>query len=240
MKLFRNKRGSELVEKIIMLSFSVAMGGVLVVYTSGVINSAKNGIRMAVESNVPTRAALAFHWYSHDDGTYNFENMKIRYTGFISADLWNTLNAESPIVGYGIKFAGDVSYLNGSQLKDVPDDGTNVIMYYSALGAGKESPALANESQKAQFQVPIENDYYVFSLGKTILATDLEGITPEETIEKYTTPHAAAAYIRLENGENVFCPQIIASVKDVARNELDTGHSDSETAGGSINYLANL
>lgn len=41
MKLFKNKRGSELVEKIIMVAFSVAMGGALIVYSAGVINNSK-------------------------------------------------------------------------------------------------------------------------------------------------------------------------------------------------------
>ena len=41
-KLFKNKKGSELVEKIIMLAFSVAMGGAVILYTAGIINENKD------------------------------------------------------------------------------------------------------------------------------------------------------------------------------------------------------
>ena len=42
MKLFKNKKGSILVERILMVAFSVAAGGAVVVYGTNVINDAKN------------------------------------------------------------------------------------------------------------------------------------------------------------------------------------------------------
>lgn len=42
MKLFKNKKGSVLVEKILMAAFAVAAGGTVVVYGSKVITNAKN------------------------------------------------------------------------------------------------------------------------------------------------------------------------------------------------------
>ena len=42
MKLFKNKKGSQLVEKIMMAAFAVAAGAAVVVYTSNVIIEAKN------------------------------------------------------------------------------------------------------------------------------------------------------------------------------------------------------
>lgn len=42
MKLFKNKKGSVLVEKILMAAFAVAAGGAVVVYGSNVLTNAKN------------------------------------------------------------------------------------------------------------------------------------------------------------------------------------------------------
>ena len=56
MKLFKNKRGSELVEKIIMVAFSVAMGGALIIYTAGVINQSKESKINYVEVTPSTLA----------------------------------------------------------------------------------------------------------------------------------------------------------------------------------------
>ena len=40
-KLLKNKKGSELVEKILMVAFSVAAGAAVIVYLVSVINSKK-------------------------------------------------------------------------------------------------------------------------------------------------------------------------------------------------------
>ena len=42
MKLFKNKKGSQLVEKVLMVAFSVAAGGAVIVYGANVINESKN------------------------------------------------------------------------------------------------------------------------------------------------------------------------------------------------------
>lgn len=41
MKLFKNKKGSQLVEKVLMVAFSVAAGGAVIVYGANVINQSK-------------------------------------------------------------------------------------------------------------------------------------------------------------------------------------------------------
>ena len=40
-KLLKNKKGSELVEKILMVAFSVAAGAAIIVYLVSVINNSK-------------------------------------------------------------------------------------------------------------------------------------------------------------------------------------------------------
>ena len=40
-RLFKNKKGSELVEKILMVAFSVAAGAAVIVYLVSVINNKK-------------------------------------------------------------------------------------------------------------------------------------------------------------------------------------------------------
>lgn len=57
MKLFKNKKGSQLVEKVLMTAFSVAAGGAVIVYGANVIAVSKNanvvidGVTIAENSN---------------------------------------------------------------------------------------------------------------------------------------------------------------------------------------------
>ena len=50
-KLFKSKKGSQLVEKIMLTAFSVAAGAAVILFTSNVIIEAKNGPFVDVETD---------------------------------------------------------------------------------------------------------------------------------------------------------------------------------------------
>ena len=51
MKLFKCKKGSQLVEKVLIVAFSVAAGGAVIVYGTNVINASKN-VNVSLEGTV--------------------------------------------------------------------------------------------------------------------------------------------------------------------------------------------
>ena len=69
---FKNKRGSGLVEKIMLVAFSVAAGGAVIVYTSNVIIEAKNqnvpGLNL-LEDGGGNGGQSATPWYDDDTKT---------------------------------------------------------------------------------------------------------------------------------------------------------------------------
>ena len=73
MKLFKCKKGSQLVEKILMVAFSVAAGGAVVVYGANVITNAKNtqitGI-LNEQDNAAVQSALKEDGYYLDDSSH--------------------------------------------------------------------------------------------------------------------------------------------------------------------------
>lgn len=71
MKLFKNKKGSELTEKIMMTAFSVAAGAAVIVYGVGVINNSKN-------ANVDFNAGVITRTISEEEGT---EGLQYAYNG---------------------------------------------------------------------------------------------------------------------------------------------------------------
>lgn len=71
MKLFKNKKGSQLVEKVLMAAFSVAAGAGVIVYGVNVINNSKN-------ANVDLNAGVITRTISEDEGT---EGLQYTYNG---------------------------------------------------------------------------------------------------------------------------------------------------------------
>ena len=70
--LFKNKRGSGLVEKIMLVAFSVAAGGAVIVYTSNVVIEAKNhnvpGLNLT-EDDAGGAGQSGNLWYNDDAKT---------------------------------------------------------------------------------------------------------------------------------------------------------------------------
>lgn len=75
---FKNKKASELTEKIIMVAFAVAMGGATIVYAENVINDSKNvTVEMPVGYNSKGTELIPGHYYKfkREMGDQDFSNL---------------------------------------------------------------------------------------------------------------------------------------------------------------------
>ena len=150
--------------------------------------------------------------WSDTTTTFEYSNVAIRFGGFLSQALWNDLNEESEIQGYGVMLS--------------IEDGDDVVDFYTELSETKLHPAEANNSQKTQQGVEdLEATYYVWNLYVNIPADQL------------TEDFTAVAYIATES-EIVFFNETTASPRDLANDLLPTyGNGAFE---GSLYNLANL
>ena len=76
-KFFKNKRASELTEKIIMVAFAVAMGGATIVYAGNVISNSKNvTVEMPIGYNSKGVELIPGHYYKfkREMGNESFTN----------------------------------------------------------------------------------------------------------------------------------------------------------------------
>ena len=159
--------------------------------------------------------------------TFTYDNVKVRYSGLIKASLWERLNTESTIKGYGIMVASK-DYLDSisKEAEDLPTltaDGTNVRRYETAITASHTHPAGASETQKQG----LTGDYYVWSLKKSIANDAL------------TDEFVAVAFIEIE-GETLFFGTVTASAKSVAKQLLDDKIYEADEDEGALYNLAHL
>ena len=169
-----------------------------------------------------TRAFLAYSDYTDNgDSTFSYENLGIRFGGLLSQALWNGLNQETTIQGYGVLLSTP-EYLGGVELKTkyATADGTNVKKFtndktdHPENGGVKDIPTLK------------EGDY-LWNLYKKINFTNA------------TKNYVAVAFI-IADGEVVFLNQVTANMKDLAKDLIDNDPNyDASSFGGSLNYLAN-
>lgn len=159
--------------------------------------------------------------------TFEYSNVYLRFSGLISTSLWNRLEEESDIKGYGIMIASK-DYLNSieaedSALETLTPDGTNVKRYYTELTETKTHPALASETQKQG----LTGDYYVWNLKKSIADDAL------------TDEFVAVAFIVID-GETLFFGNIRSSAKSVAKQLLDDKIYAADEDDGALYNLAHL
>ena len=170
--------------------------------------------------NVDTRALLAYSRYTDNgDGTFSYENLGIRFGGFISETLWAGINEETTVQGYGVLLSTP-EYLGGAELKTkyATADGTNVKIFTNDNTihepAQKDAPT-AKEGNR------------VWNLYKKI------------NFANVTKNYVAVAFIETD-GEVVFLKQITANMKDLANDLIDNNPNyNNESFGGSLSYLAN-
>lgn len=81
-KLFRNKKGNELIEKIMIASFSIAAGSAVILYTSNVIIDAKNGANRAVNNEMGEYTQVIEDSAASDGLIYELVGDNYKVTGY--------------------------------------------------------------------------------------------------------------------------------------------------------------
>ena len=148
--------------------------------------------------------------------TYTFPRAGIRFTAQLSVSLWNRLNAESTILGYGV-LRSDADFLGDDELKDYYElaDDDVVKDFYKPL-TEKAHPDTTNNGQD-----------YIWSLFKPIENSD------------FKTVYVAVGYIKTTSGI-IFLNQAEASVKSLATNLLSKDGNNDGSYEGSLYYLSHL
>ena len=168
--------------------------------------------------DIRTLAALSYSYTVDQDDSFTFSNVAIRFSGFMSKAVWDALDEDLDIKGYGILFTDD--YLDGVPLNH---DNCTYDLYVDLTT--KPHPNTATDALKAANGVEdLSKEYYAWNL--KINLTD----------PYFKTVLTGTAYIKTASGY-VFFNQLSTSVKDLAQGLLDKG---SDTYEGSLNYLAAL
>ena len=193
-----------------------------------------------------TLASLAYNYTQTGPNAYTFSKTSIRFGGFMDKTLWDRLDDESEIQGYGVLVSTD-TYLGAESFeewyeffdgeivgdhtqKDVIDeliDGNHIKGFYTAVPGGKEHPAEATTDQKAYMGVDAGDDYYVWTYRKNVAEADL------------TTDYVGVAFIVID-GDIVFLQQTTASAQSLAQDLIDNTDCTAASYDGSLGYLAGL
>ena len=166
---------------------------------------------------------VQIEWGGASTTTYEYSNVSIRFGGLLTQELWNDLDAEDTIEGFGVMIT-TYDVLEGEEIAD----------FHDSAAPAEEHPDVDSEII----------DYYVPTSGEGSMAT------PVETGNNYiwnlfyriTDLHkvyVAAAYIKTES-DYVFFKQATYSVKTLAGDYVANRGYDASVAGGSLYNLANL
>lgn len=193
-----------------------------------------------VISEIDTLSSLSYSDYTKvAEDNYTFTDLLIRYGGFISQDLWERLDDELDIQGYGVILSTGNEEIEDlyAAAKDKGDtvvealaefvDGTNIKRFYTALSLSKIHPAEATTAQKELMGVDTAETYYIWTLGKGISS------------EHMTTVYNVVAYI-IVDGDIVFLNAAKESAKTLAADLIDNDVYEESDFGGSLKYLADL
>lgn len=158
--------------------------------------------------------SLTFDWSA--TASFTFPRAGIRFTAQLSVSLWNRLNSESTILGYGV-LRSDADFLGDDELKDYYELADNDVVkdFYKPL-TEKAHPDTTNNGQD-----------YIWSLFKQIENGD------------FKTVYVAVAYIKTTSGI-IFLNQAEASVKSLATNLLSNEGNNNDSYEGSLYYLSHL
>lgn len=184
-----------------------------------------------------------------EDSLFEYSDVKVRFSGMISSTLWSALDSESDIKGYG--FMISYSDLGGASIEskynscktelNTIDD---AIADTFALISGKNlykpiskgaHPDEANSAQKGS----APGTQYIWSLYKTVLENET-GLDEQQVKNKLNDAFSAVAYIRVADELVFFQESDLSSAAGLAKDIIDRGDGDSNTADGSLSNLAGL
>ena len=178
-------------------------------------------------NDIKTRSSLAYHYSKDGEGNFTFTNLYVRFGGIIDEGLWNAIEEESHIVGYG-ELISTEDYLGANALQTyylTANSNPNIEVRSYELTSDPESyPVLYNDSEYQG----VTDDYYVWNYRMSVDEAD------------YTTVYASVAFIITQDDGVYFMDEVRKSVKDLAQDLIDGPNYNAESLGGSLNYLANL
>lgn len=167
---------------------------------------------------------------------YVYSNLAIRFGGLVKQTLWNRLESESDIQGYGVMLS-TATYLDEDTIEGKYNiaktdhtideaitticEGNNIKNFYKELDGEFTNPATAEPEQK----VGLVGDYYIWNLYKEITTSDIK------------TQFTAVAYIRTAS-EMVFFNPTTTSAKGLAHDLVEGDAYDEDSFDGSLNIVA--
>lgn len=186
-------------------------------------------IKQSIESTISSKSSLSYD-YSKNGNDISFIDVAIRFSGLISKSLWNELNEESIIVGFGILLS-DTTKLPETTIKEwYTSKKTNENTIDEALTAtcanSKAKNFYKTLGEKAGSHPNEEDNNYYWNLYKSVN----DGF--------FTREYRAVAYIRTEIGI-VFLQETRASCKSLATALLAKPEYDDNSYGGSLKEMAN-
>ena len=167
-------------------------------------------------------SSITIEWGDGAVTQYTYSEVYLRFSGFISVSLWDRLEAESDIQGYGILIC-ETEWLGSGWLQEKEVDGVNVKRFYTPLTATYTHPTLANDRQKGERV----GDYYIWNLKKSISTDNL------------TTAYTAMAFIVVD-GETVYLNEASYSAQSLALEYINTGFYAEDYDEGALYNLAHM
>lgn len=180
-----------------------------------------------IEENVTTRSSLAYHYSKDGEGNFTFTNVNVRFGGIITQSLWNALDQESIIIGYGELYSTD-AYLGANELKSyyaTANSNPNVEIHSYEVTPNPDTMPVLYEDSNYQ---GVEDDYYVWNIRRSVSDAN------------FKTVYASVAFIITQDDGVIFMEEVRKSVKDLAQDLLDGPNYNNDSLGGSLKHLADL
>ena len=175
--------------------------------------------------SIESLAALRF--YHHDNDT--FEDVALRFGGFVTKALWDELKTETTIEGYGVIVSKSASIqtryeaAEGADIKAkldaICDSNTKRVF------ASGDTPAEATSKQKAYMGDMSATAYYTWHARLNIG-------------QQFTTSFSAVAYIKTSDGI-IFLQEVTCSAKSLATRDLSKVE-ESDPAHDPIQVMSNV
>ena len=178
-----------------------------------------------VVGNLLTQTQLSYHYEGNSVDGFVFSNVSIRFGAKINKDVWNQIDNDYGIDGFGVMitaYGGDSFSITSRP--DLVSQDEFVIYDLDNWIADCYMPTSGENSMATPPEV---DDDYVYNLFHRV----------NENNERYRV-FTAAAYIKLSNGNYLFMQQVRYSVSSLAADYLANRGCDDTTAGGSLAYLA--
>ena len=175
--------------------------------------------------NLLTQTKLSYHYEGNSVDGFVFSNISIRFGAKINKDVWNQIDNDYGIDGFGVMitaYGGDSFSITSRP--DLVSQDEFVIYDLDNWIADCYMPTSGENSMATPPEV---DDDYVYNLFHRVDGNN----------ERYRV-FTAAAYIKLSNGNYLFMQQVRYSVSSLAADYIANRGCDDTTAGGSLAVLA--